>query len=107
MELKTLALSALVSVGTLLAMAVAGFGFFVSAGVIYPAIVAWATGSLFAFERRPRRLWLHVAIIGVLIAALINGYGFAMMRMFTPSHGVLPGGPNMPGLTPIPPTLPR
>jgi hypothetical protein len=101
----TLLLSFLVSVGTLLAMALAGFGFFVSAGVIYPAIVAWAVGSLFAFERRPRHLWLHVAVIGVFVAALINFYGFAMLRLFSHPPGA-PGGANMPAI-PIPPTLPR
>src|SRR5687768_16677431 len=64
-DVKTLSLSALVALGTLIAMAVAGSVFFASGAIIFPSIVAWVAGSVFAFERRPRHLWLHVAAIGV------------------------------------------
>jgi hypothetical protein len=51
-------------------MAIGALGFFSSGGgLIFPAIVAWATGSLFALGRRPRYLWLQVAAIGVVVAA--------------------------------------
>jgi hypothetical protein len=92
--MKTLALSFLVAIGTLVAMAIVGFGFFVSAGIIFPAIVAWAAGSLFALSRRPRHLWLSVALLGVLIAALINVYFVALPRLFPSPPGYLRGGPN-------------
>jgi hypothetical protein len=93
--MKTLSLSFLVAVATLIAMAVAGFRFFASGGgMIFPAIVAWVAGSLFALGRRPRYLWLQVASIGVMVAALINLYFFALPRIFPPPPGVR-GGPNM------------
>jgi hypothetical protein len=95
--MKTLGMSFLVAVGTLLAMAVVGLGFFTSGGgIIFPSIVAWASGSLFALSRRPRHLWLQVASIGVLVAALINLYFFSLPRMFPPPSGYMRGGPNMP-----------
>ena len=84
-RVKTLALSFLVAVGTLIAMAIVGFGFFASGGgLVFPAIVAWAVGSLFALGRRPRYLWLQVAAIAMLVAASINLYGFAWQRLFPP-----------------------
>jgi len=103
--MKTLGLSFLVALGTLIAMAVVGFGFFVSGGgIIFPSIVAWVAGSLFALGRRPRHLWLQVASIGVLVAALINLYFFAYPRLFPPPPGSLRGGPNvMPPPEYIPP----
>ena len=61
---KTLALSILVALATLVAMALVAFGFFTGGGLIFPAIVAWTTGSLFALARQPRYLWLQVAVIG-------------------------------------------
>lgn len=105
--MRTLGLSFLVAVGTLIAMAIAGFGFFVSGGgLIYPSIVAWVAGSLFALERRPRHYWLHVAAIGVFVAGLMNFYGFAMFRMFQPPPGAIRGGPNMPMPAGPPPEFP-
>jgi hypothetical protein len=92
---KTLGLSFLVALGTLIAMAVVGFAFFVSGGIIFPSIVAWVVASLFAFERRPRHLWLQVAVIGLLVAALLNLYFFALPRLFPPPPGYTPGGPNV------------
>jgi hypothetical protein len=104
---KTLGLSILVAVGTLLAMVVVALGFFTSGGgLIFPAIVAWGTGSLFAVARRPRYLWLQVAAIGMVVAALINLYGATWHRLFSPPPGYIQGGPNMPpppDLTPVPP----
>ena len=94
--MKTLALSFLVAVCTLIAMYIVGLRFFASGGgLIYPAIVAWGVGSAFALERRPARLWLHVAAIGILIAALIDLYfGVVLPWLFPPSPWA-PGGPNM------------
>jgi hypothetical protein len=106
MELKTLGLSFLVAVATLVAMYVTTLAWFTGAGIIFPSIVAWVASSLFAFERRPRHLWLHVAALGILVGTLINVYPFVVQRMFPPPPGYLRGGPNMnppPGLTPIPP----
>ena len=105
-DVKTLALSALVAVGTLIAMAVAGSVFFASGGIIFPSIVAWVAGSVFAFERRPRHLWLHVAAIGVLVGALLNLYFFALPRLFPQPSGYMQGGPNVmppPGSVPSTP----
>ena len=103
--MKTLVLSVFVAIATLIAVAVVGFGFFVSGGgVIYPSMVAWIAGSVFAFERRPRHLWLHVATIGVVVAAVINLYFAALPRLFPPPPGALRGGPNMPmPAQPLPP----
>ena len=104
--MKTLGLSFLVALGTLIAMAVVGLGFFASGGIIFPLIVAWVAASLFAFERRPRYLWLQVAAIGVLVAALLNLYFFALPRLFPPPPGYMQGGPNVlppPGYVPPPP----
>jgi len=104
-DVKTLALSALVALGTLIAMAVVGSVFFTGGGIIFPTIVAWVAASLFAFERRPRHLWLQVAAIGVLVAALLNLYFFALPRLFPPP-GYMRGGPNVyppPGYVPPPP----
>ena len=104
--MKTLCLSFLVALATLIAMAVVGLGFFVSGGIIFPSIVAWVAASLFAFERRPRHLWLQVAAIGVLVAALLNLYFFALPRLFPPPPGYMRGGPNVlppPDYVPPPP----
>jgi hypothetical protein len=94
--MKTLALSLLVALGTLLAMMVVGLVFFTGAGIIFPTIVAWVSGSLFALSRRPRHLWLQVALLGVLVAASINLYFFAMPRLYPPPSGYLQGGPTLP-----------
>jgi hypothetical protein len=108
-DVKTLALSVLVALGTLIAMAVVGLVFFTGGGIIFPTIVAWVAASLFAFERRPRHLWLQVAAIGVLVAALLNLYFFALPRLFPPPPGYMQGGPNVvlppPGY--VPPTPPQ
>jgi len=102
--MKTLGLSFLVAVGTLFAMTVVAFGFFASGrGLIFPAIVAWVAGSLFALGRRPRHLWLQVASIGVLVAALINLYFVVLPRLSPPPPGYLQGGPN----GPLPPEMAR
>ena len=94
--MKTLALSFLVALGTLIAMAVVGFVFFTGGGIIFPSIVAWAAASVFAYERRPRHVWLHVAAIGVMLAALLNLYFLAIPRLFPPPAGYMPGGgPNV------------
>jgi hypothetical protein len=98
---KTLGLSFLVALGTLIAMALGGLAFFTGGGVIFPLIVAWVAGSLFALDRRPRHLWLHVAALGVLVATLFNLYVFALPRLFPPPPGVR-GGPNVMPL-PLPP----
>ncbi len=106
MEWKTLGLSFLVAVGTMVTMFMTALGWFTGGGIIFPSIVAWVAGSLFAFERRPRHLWLHVAVLGILVATLINLYPFVLQRVFPPPPGYLQGGPNInppPGLTPIPP----
>ena len=93
--MKTLGLSFLVALGTLIAMAIVGFVFFTGGGIIFPSIVAWVADSVFAFERRPRHVWLHVAAIGVMVAALLNLYFFATPRLFPPPPGYMPGGgPN-------------
>ena len=110
MEVKTLALSILVAVVTLVAMAIVALGFFTSGGgLVFPAIVAWVTGSLFALTRRPRYLWLQVAAIGLVVAAVINLYASSWSRLFPPPPAYMQGGPNMPpppGLTPVPPPRP-
>jgi len=87
-------------------MAVVGFGFFVSGGIHFPLIVAWVSGSLFALSRRPRHLWLQVALLGVLVVAAINLYFVALPRLFPPSPGYMRGGPNVlppPDYVPPPP----
>ena len=94
--MKTLALSFLVALGTLFAMAVVGFVFFTGGGIIFPAIVAWVAASVFALERRPRHAWLYVAAIGVMLAAFLNLYFVAVPRLFPPPAGYMPGGgPNV------------
>ena len=93
---KTLGLSVLVALGTLFVMAVVGLAFFTSGGgVIFPAIVAWVTASLFAFTRRPRHLWLQVGAIGIFVAGLLNLYFTVLPRMFPPPPGYSTGGPNV------------
>jgi hypothetical protein len=94
-HVKTLGLSFLVAVGTLIAMAVAGLAFFTSGGIIFPTIVAWVSGSLFALSRRPRYLWLQVALLGVLVAASINFYFSVLPRLYPPPPGYMQGGPNV------------
>lgn len=94
--MKTLGLSFLVALGTLIAMAAVGLVFFTGGGIIFPSIVAWVAASVFAFERRPRHLWLHVAAIGLMVAALLNLYFFAIPRLFPPPPGFMHGGgPNV------------
>ena len=93
--MKTLGLSFLVALGTLLAMAIVGLAWFTSGGIIFPTIVAWVSGSLFALSRRPRHLWLQVALLGVLVAASINLYFFALPRLYPLPPGYMQGGPNM------------
>lgn len=105
--MTTLALSLLIATGTLAAMWLVALSFFTGAGIIFPTVVAWIAGSVFAFERRPRHLWLHVAAIGLFVAILVSAYGPAMRRMFPPPAGVH-GGPNMPmPAQPLPPPGPR
>ena len=105
-DVKTFGLSILIALGTLIAMAVVGLAFFTGAGIIFPTIVAWVAGSVFAFERHPRHLWLHVALLGVLVAGSINGYFFILRpRLFPPPPGYMQGGPNIlppPGYVPPP-----
>ena len=94
--MKTLALSFLVALGTLIAMATVGLVFFTGGGLIFPSIVAWVAASVFAYERRPRHVWLHVAAIGVMVAALLNLYFLAIPTLFPPPAGYMPGGgPNV------------
>ena len=105
-RMKTLGLGLLIAIGTLTAMFVAGMSFFTGAGILFPAIVAWAAGSVFALARRPRYPWLQVAALGVLVAALMNLYFVMLPRLFPPPPGLLQGGPNvMPpaGQPPVPP----
>ena len=92
--MKTLGLSFLIALGTLIAMAVVGLVFFTGGGIIFPSIVAWVAASVFALERRPRHAWLHVAAIGVMVAALLNLYFFSIPRLFPPPPGYMPGGPS-------------
>jgi hypothetical protein len=93
--MKTLGLSFLVALGTLIAMAVVGLGFFTGGGIIFPSIVAWVAASVFAWERRPRHVWLHVAAIGVMVAALLSLF-FAIPKLFPPPPGYMRGGgPNV------------
>ena len=103
---KTLGLSVLVAVGTLIAMAIAGLGFFVSGGIVFPAIVAWVAASVFASARRPRHLWLQVAAIGVFVAALLNAYFFVVPRLFPTPPGYMQGGPTVPPPASVP-SFPR
>ena len=95
LSVKTLALSILIAVGTLIAMAIVGLGFFASGGLVFPAIVAWVAASLFAFTRQPRHLWLQVAAIGVAVAAVLNLYFFTLPRLSPPPPGYGVGGPNV------------
>ena len=94
--MKTLGLSFLVALATLLTTALVGPAFFTGGGILFPAIVAWVSGSLFALSRRPRHLWLQVALLGVLVVAAINLYFIALPRMFSPPPGSMQGGPNVP-----------
>ena len=95
-RVKTLGLSVLVAVGTLIAIAVVGLAFFASGGgILFPAIVAWVTASLFALTRRPRHLWLQVGAIGIFVAGLLNFYFMVLPRMFPAPPGYSPGGPNV------------
>jgi hypothetical protein len=96
-----------VALGTLIAMAVFASVFFTGGGIIFPTIVAWVAASLFAFERRPRHLWLQVAAIGVLVAALLNVYFFELPRLFPPPPGYMQGGPNVPPPGSGPPMPPQ
>ena len=106
---KTLGLSVLVALGTLFVMVVVGLAFFTSgAGIIFPAIVAWVTASLFAFTRRPRHLWLQVGAIGIFVAGLLNFYFTVLPRMFPPRPGYGTGGPNvLPPPGAVPPQPPQ
>jgi len=105
--MKTLGLSFLVALGTLIAMAVVGFVFFTGGGMIFPATVAWVAASVFALERRPRHAWLHVAAIGLMVAAMLNLYFVALPRLFPPAPGYMYGGPNQYPPAPEPPPQPR
>ena len=61
---KTLALSILVAVATLIAMAIASLEFFTSGGgLIFPAIVAWARLTVCPGARRIRPEKAHVRIV--------------------------------------------
>jgi hypothetical protein len=93
--MKTLGLSFLVALGTLAAMAIAGLAFFTGGGIIFPSIVAWAAGSLFAVGRQPRYPWAYVAAVGVLVATTINVYVFALPRLLPFPPGSMQGGPNV------------
>ena len=103
----TFGLSSLVAVGTFVVMFMTSLAWFTGAGIIFPTIVAWVSGAMFAYERRPRHLWLHVAALGILVGTLLTWYPHVMWRVFPPpAGGYAPGGPNMnppPGMTPIPP----
>jgi hypothetical protein len=103
--MQTFGLSSVIAVGTLVVMYLTSLAWFTGAGIIFPTIVAWVAGALFAAERRPRHLWLHVAAIGIVVGSLINFYPYVVRRMSPPPPGYAPGGPNMnpPGLTPLPP----
>ena len=106
-DLKTLGLSFLVAIGTLIVMALTGPVLFASGAIIFPSIVAWVAGSVFVFARRPRHLWLQVAAIGVLVATVLDLY-FSVLRprLFPPPPGYMQGGPNVlppPGYVPPPP----
>lgn len=94
--MKTFALSCVIATGTFAAMWIVGLIFFTGGAIIFPITVAWMAASVFAMERRPRHLWLHVAGLGLLIATLFNLYTFALPRFYSPPPGALRGGPNMP-----------
>lgn len=66
--MRTFALSRLIAGGTFAVMWVVGLVFFTGAAIVFPITVAWVAGSVFAFERQPRHLWMHVAGIGLVIA---------------------------------------
>jgi hypothetical protein len=93
--MKTLALSLLVALGALIAMAAVGLVLFTGGGVIFPSIVAWASASVFALERRPRHPWLHVAAIGIFVTVLLSLYFVAIPILFPPPPGYMQGGPNV------------
>jgi len=94
-QMLTFALSCLVAAGTFAVMWVVGLVFFTGGGIVFPITVAWAAGSVFAFERQARHLWLHVAGIGLVIATLFNLYVFMLPRLYPAPPGIH-GGPNMP-----------
>jgi hypothetical protein len=66
----TLVLAFFVAVATFIGIGIASPATLVSMGLIYPMLVAWAAGSLFALSRQPRHGWFYVAALGVLVAAL-------------------------------------
>jgi hypothetical protein len=103
---KTFALSCLIAIGILVILRVTGLVFFTGGGIIFPIIIAWVAASIFAFERRPRHLWLHVAGIGILIATLFNLYIMWLPRLYHPPPAVQ-GGVNMPQPMPAQPMPPR
>ena len=100
--MKTFALSCLVAIGTLVVMWFTSLSFFASGGgIIAITIMAWIAGSVFAFEHRPRHLWLHVALLAIVVTGVINVYFMALPRLFAPPPGAIRGGSNMP--MPMPP----
>jgi hypothetical protein len=94
--MRTFGLSCLVATGTFVVMWVVGLVFFTGAAIVFPITVAWVAASVFAFERRPNHLWLHVAGIGIVIATLFNLYVLMLPRLYPPPPGVMQGGPNIP-----------
>ena len=102
----TLLLASMIALATFAAMAVVQLGLFTGMGIIYPMFVAWASASVFALSRQPRHAWLHVAILGLVVASVLTLYMAGLRALYPPAFGLPPGGPNMnppPGLTPIPP----
>ena len=104
--MKTFALSSLIAIGTLVVLFFLSGVFFTGGAIIFPIIVAWAAASIFAVERRPRHLWLHVAGIGILIATLFELYVTWRPRLYPPPPGAAQGGANMPAPMPAQPLPP-
>jgi hypothetical protein len=104
-DVVTLVLASVIALVTFAVIGVVQLGLFTGMGIIFPMFVAWASASVFALSRQPRHGWLHVAILGVVVASVLTIYMSGLRLLYPPAFGVPPGGPNAnpPGLTPIPP----
>lgn len=105
-DVVTLALASIIALATFAVIGVVQMRLFTGMGIIFPMFVAWASASVFALSRQPRHGWLHVAILGVVVASVLTLYMTGLRFLYPPAFGLPPGGPNMnppPGLTPIPP----
>ena len=104
-DVVTFLLASVIALVTFAAIGVVQFGLFTGMGILFPMFVAWASASVFALSRQPRHGWLHVAMLGVVVASVLTLYVAGLRFLYPPAFGLPPGGPNVnpPGLTPIPP----